>query len=56
MSAMNPVMAPFYMADLLPNENFDLPGPSPKELWDNGVDAVKDAGDTLANLNPLPWP
>lgn len=52
-------MAPFYplgLADLLPNKDFDLPGPSPKEMFEGGVDAVKDAGDKLADLNPLPWP
>lgn len=54
--ALVPQAAPLVLMDLLPNKNFDIPGPSPKELWDNGVDAVKDAGDTLADLNPLPWP
>lgn len=52
-------LAPIYplgLADLLPDEHFDLPGPSPKEAAETTWNAVKDAGGNLADLNPLPWP
>lgn len=52
-------MAPIYplgLADLLPNKDLDLPGPSPKEMAQSTWDAAKDAGSDLADLNPLPWP
>lgn len=52
-------MSPFYpmaLADLLPNKEFDLPGPSPKEMAESAWNSVKDAGGAIRDLNPLPWP
>lgn len=54
-TVLAPIM-PLGLADLLPNRNLDLPGPSPREMAETTWNAVLDAGDTLVKYNPLPWP
>lgn len=47
------------IGDLMPDENFDLPGPSPREVVGGAWDAAKEVAENfpLPSIpNPLPWP
>ncbi|WP_191564988.1 WXG100 family type VII secretion target [Janibacter melonis] len=56
MAPMNPLV----LADLLPDTDFDLPGPSPSEIASGTWDTIKDVATNPIPLpslpNPLPWP
>lgn len=57
--------SPLAIFDLLPNQDFDLPGPSPAEVFDDAVRGAGDLWDKVKKMDPpiiglppipLPWP